>query len=201
MKGMTKRQEEVLEFLKSFYKNHKFPPTIREVSSFFSISVKGAYDHVKALEKKGIIRCDLNRSRAIEILELEEELESESFTIPLLGSVAAGKPLFAEENFDRNISLPMDMLRKGKQFALRVSGESMIGAGILHGDTAVFVQQSVAENGDIVVAAVDEAITLKRFFREKNRIKLQAENPDFNPIYSQNVRIIGKLVGVIRNYA
>lgn len=200
MKAPTKRQTEVLNFLKSFLNGHKYPPTIREIAGHFDISVKGAYDHVKALEKKGLIACDNNRSRAIEIIETSSDSDRSQVQVPLLGHVAAGMPLFAEENFEGNLSLPSSLVGNGEVFALRVEGESMIGAGIMDGDIAVFSQQSQVENGQIVVAMVDEAVTLKRFYREKNRVRLQAENPAYPPLYTADVRILGRLVSIIRSY-
>lgn len=200
MKAPTRRQTEVLDFIKSFIQGHKYPPTIREIANHFDISVKGAYDHVKALEKKELISCDNNRSRAIEIMEKPEEEAVEHIQVPLLGHVAAGVPLFAEEHNEGNLSLPASMVGRGKVFALRVEGDSMTGAGIMDGDVAVFSHQAVAENGEIVVAMVDEAVTLKRFFKEKNRVCLQAENPAYPPLYTADVRILGRLVALVRSY-
>lgn len=200
MKGLTPRQKQILDYVGQFISVHKFPPTIREISEKFSISVKGAYDHVKALKKKNYIRFDANRSRTIEVLDNPENEEERIAKVPLLGSVAAGRPLFAEENLEGYVTIPEKYLKKGKYFALKVQGDSMTGAGIRSGDTAVVVQQPVARNGDIVVATVDEAVTLKRFFREKNRVKLQAENPAYPPIYSQDVRILGRLAFLMRAY-
>lgn len=201
MKALTDRQKEILDFISSFIGTHKYPPTIREIASHFHISVKGAYDHVTALKKKNCIRCDLNRSRAIEVVNPGSETDS-FISIPLLGNVAAGVPLFAEENLERTIKLHTSALPPGNYFALHVKGDSMQDAGIMDGDIAIFSQKSSAENGDIVVARVnEEAVTMKRFFREKNRIKLKSENPVYPPIYTQNVRILGKLAYLIRNYA
>ncbi|NNM54080.1 MAG: transcriptional repressor LexA [Spirochaetales bacterium] len=200
MKATTKRQEEVLDFIRSYLLSNKFPPTIREIANHFEISVKGAYDHIKALEKKGLIHCNQNRSRAIEILDDDNE-DHAILRIPLLGRVAAGLPIMAEENFDGNVLLPLTFLGTGSHFALRVHGDSMQGAGIMDGDLAVIRAQSSAENGEIVVAMTeDDAVTLKRFFKEKNRVKLQPENPAYNAIFSQNVKILGKLVNLIRRY-
>ena len=200
MKALTIRQQEILDFMKRFIKEHKYPPTIREIAGDFHISVKGAYDHVKALEKKKQIRCDLGRSRAIEIVNGEEKAE-DIVEVPVIGHVAAGIPLFAEENFDGVLKISAENLSRGKHFALRVQGDSMEGAGILDGDTAIFEQKNYADNGDIVVAVLnDEAVTLKRFYKEKNRIKLKAENPVYPPIYSQSVRILGKLACIMRSY-
>lgn len=205
MKRLTARQEEVLRFICSFIEEHSYPPTMREIAAQFRISPKGAHDHVKALEKKGKIKYDEKRSRTIEpIHSLDSENPGEETRkIPLLGNVAAGKPLFAEENFERMVIFPGTKLKhNGTYFALSVSGDSMQDAGILDGDTAVFLQSSTPENGDIVVARVnDEAVTLKRFYKEKNRVKLKAENPVYPPIYSQNVTVLGKLEHIIRSYS
>ncbi len=201
MKELTKRQEETLSYIKSFIDKHNYPPTIREMASSFNISVKGAYDHIKALEKKGRIKCDGNRSRTIEIIDRKNSHEQETIQIPILGKVAAGKPLFAEENFDGMLKMPASRLGTGQFFALHVSGDSMQDVGILDGDVAIFNHRNTAENGDIVVAMInDEAYTLKRFYREKNRIKLKAENPVYPPIYTQNVKVLGKLKCIVRDY-
>ena len=199
MKALTNRQSEVLEFIKEYKNKNSYLPTIREIAECFKISVKAAYDHVKALEKKKVIKCNLRRSRSIEIIETVEV--DEFVSVPILGNVAAGLPLFAEENLEGHISIPARFLKKGEHFALRVKGDSMKDAGILEGDIAFFVMQVNAENGNIVVALLnDEAITLKRFYKEKNRVKLKAENPVYPPIYTQNVKILGKLVYVLRSY-
>ena len=202
MRPITKRQREVLRFISSYISSKKYPPTIREISENFEISVKGAYDHVKALEKKEVIRCNTNKSRAIEILQSDQiDTEEEKVrSVPILGSVAAGKPLLAEENYDGYVQVPDHLLRKKNYFALHVQGDSMINAGIMDGDMVVVSHESAAENGDIVVAMVDEAVTLKRFYRESNRIKLGSENPAFAPIYTRDVRILGKLAHLIRSY-
>jgi repressor LexA len=203
MRPLTRRQEEVLSFIAGFIKHNKYPPTIREISDNFSISVKGAYDHVKALEKKGVIRCDTNRSRAIEILDgdLDDgDAPPTTQMIPVLGNVAAGAPLLAEENFEGTVAVPAEYVAAANHFALNVHGDSMTGAGIMNGDLAIIRQQPTAENGDIVVAMVDDAVTLKRFFRESSRVQLKAENPEYPPIYTREVRILGKLVHLMRSY-
>ena len=200
MREITRRQSEVLDYIKSFIDDHHFPPTIREISEHFSISVKAAYDHVKALEKKGFLKIDNNRSRTIEVLGREEPVEHEMLEIPVLGNVAAGVPLLAEENLEGKVRLPAEHLGRGDHFALHVRGDSMRDVGIMDGDLAIFRQQQVADNGDIVVAMVEEAVTLKRFFKEKNRVRLQAENPDYPPIFTQNVRVLGRLAHLIRTY-
>lgn len=204
MKNLTDRQYEILTFIVSYIESHKFPPTLREIANNFEFSAKAAHDHLKALEKKKYIQCDNKRSRAIEVLKKNRDsqaIENEHVAlVPLLGNVAAGLPLLSEENFDGRVEVPLSMLSRGNHFALNVRGDSMINAGVLDGDLALFLQQPVAENGEIVVAMVDEAVTLKRFYKEKNRIKLKAENPAYPPIYTQRVRVLGKLVCVIRTY-
>jgi repressor LexA len=201
MRDLTERQKEVISFISRYTDEHRYPPTIRDISRSFGISVKGAYDHIKAIERKGFIRYDGNKSRTIEVI-LKEEVEPQASTaaVPIIGNVAAGKPLLAEENLDGTVQIPLSLLGRGSHFALHVKGDSMRDAGIMDGDLAVFIQQQVADNGDIVVAMVDEAVTLKRFFKEKTRVKLQPENPAYSPIYSQDVRILGKLRCLLRKY-
>ena len=200
MKKLTLRQEEILNFIKSYLMDHKYPPAIRDVAENFNISVKGSYDHIKALEKKGYIKCNIKRSRAIEVLNFHDGENLQVKKIPILGTVAAGIPLFAEENFDGNVDLPDNLVGKGRYFALKVRGDSMINVGILDGDLAVINHQEFAENGEIVVAMIDDAVTLKRLYKEKNRVMLKAENPAFPPIYTQDVRVLGKLSCIIRKY-
>ncbi len=202
MKGLTTRQREVFDFIRSFIRSKRYPPTIREIAVNFGFSVKGSYDHVKALQRKGFIRCAGNRSRAIEVVaDTEAERQPNLVSVPVLGSVAAGKPLFAEENLTGWIQVPATSLKKGQHFALQVRGDSMKDAGIMDGDVVVVSHQETAENGEIVVAMVDEAVTLKRFFVEKNRVRLKAENPKYPPLYTQNVRILGRLAFLMRSYA
>lgn len=199
MKGLTKRQSEILDYLKTFIDENRYPPAIREVANHFKISVKGAYDHIKALEKKNYITCNNNTSRSIGIVN-EAEVEADTTTIPILGRIAAGGPILAEENYDGCITVSNDLIKNGNHFALNVVGDSMIDAGILPGDIAVFKQQNVSENGKIVAALLDDSVTLKRFYKENNRVKLKAENENYSPIYTRDVSILGKLVTVIRTY-
>lgn len=206
MKGLTERQKQVLDFIKSYIRSSRYPPTIREIADHLSISVKGAYDHLKALQRKQVVKCNLNRSRAIKLVGDAEVYEDSRFlTVPILGAVAAGRPLFAEENMEGSIQVPAGLVSgapppKGRYFALRVRGDSMKEAGILDGDLTLIRHQANADNGDIVVALVDEAVALKRFFLEKNRVALRSENPAYPPIYTQNVRVLGKLQLLLRSY-
>jgi repressor LexA len=201
MKRLTTRQKQILDFIGRSVVEKGYPPTVREVADSFGISVKGSYDHIKALERKGQIECGSGRSRAIKLLG-HETGHAAVKQVPVLGAVAAGRPLFADENFEGSIPVPVMMLGPdGQFFALRVKGDSMQGAGILSGDVAIIRHQATADSGEIVVAMVGEAVTLKRLFLEKNRVQLRAENDSFPPIYTQDVRILGRLACIVRQYA
>jgi repressor LexA len=201
MKELTERQKQVLSFIASYIKGHSYPPAIREIAAHFSISVKGAHDHITALRKKGYLKHVDKRPRTMGLTHTKPEDSADMIQIPLLGSVAAGIPILAEENFDGNITLHRSMIKKNKKyFALKVKGDSMSGAGILENDIAIIEKQNTVRDGEIAVAIVDEAAALKRFFRESTRIKLQSENPAYQPIYSSDVKILGRLSGIIRSY-
>ncbi len=202
MKELTDRQQQVLQFIRTFTEERSFPPTVREIAGHFHISVKAAQDHLSALRKKNYLAQGEKRSRALEILVDDDSCRRPQLVgVPLIGTVAAGMPLSVIEDYENTLYLPQTLLRSGRQyFALHVRGDSMINAGILDGDTAVIEQCETASNGDIVVAVVNEAITLKRFFKEPARVRLQPENPAYNPIFCQNLRIVGKLTTIIRNY-
>jgi len=202
MKELTKRQEQVLLFIDNYIKKHSYPPAIREVAENFSISVKGAHDHITALKKKGHLKQADKRPRTMGLTKPKLDDDSEIMKIPLLGKVAAGIPILAEENFEGSILLHRSMFKKNKRyFALKVEGDSMSGAGIYENDTAIFEEAVVAKNGEIVIAGVgEEKVTLKRFFKESSRVRLQPENPEHTPIYSQDVRIAGRLYTIIRSY-
>ncbi|MCL2808557.1 MAG: transcriptional repressor LexA [Treponema sp.] len=200
MKELTSRQKQVLNFIADYIKKNSYPPTIREIAEHFAISVKGAHDHITALRKKGHLKHTEKRPRTMGLTQKRPE-DADLMEIPLLGSVAAGIPLLSEENFDGNIMFHRSMLRKNKKyFALTVKGDSMSGAGILEGDTAIIEKVNTVRNGEIAVAVIDEAVTLKKFYRENTRIKLQAENPAYKPIYSQDVKVLGRLFTIIRSY-
>jgi repressor LexA len=201
MKEPTKRQEEVLAFIAEYIQVHAYPPAIRDMANYFGISVKGAHDHVTALKKKGLLRQGDKKPRTMELLWSGKE--PEGFTeIPILGTVAAGKPILSEENWDGVIRLPGTMLkRKNDYFVLKVRGDSMEGVGIMDGDTAVIEQQNSVRNGEIAVVMLDDGVTLKTFYRESTRIRLQPENPRHSPIYcSKDVRVLGRLAHIIRSY-
>ncbi|MDR0654866.1 MAG: transcriptional repressor LexA [Treponema sp.] len=203
MKELTVRQKEVLAFIKSYIGTHSYPPTIRELAEYFEISVKGAHDHVTALKKKGFLRQAGRRSRTIELIRPQGgEDPNGVIEIPILGTVAAGLPILSEENFEGTLIFHRSMLKKGRTyFAMKVRGESMIGAGINSGDMAIIEKTEFVRNGEIAMVVLDDdAITLKRYYKERFRVTLLAENPEFGPTYSQNVRVIGRLVRIYRSY-
>ena len=203
MKGITDRQKEVLTFITNFSEENSYPPTVREISEHFSISIRAVQDHIIALQKNGFLSQSQKRSRSIRVLSDVREKTPETFVgkVPLLGTVAAGKPLLSEENLDGYLNLTEPFIRPGKNyFALRVRGLSMINAGILDGDLAVIEQTATAVDGQIIVAVIDDAITLKRYYKETDRIRLQPENPDFPAIYCKDVRIVGILSNILRTY-
>jgi repressor LexA len=200
MKELTARQKEVLSFIAEYINNHSYPPTIRDMAEYFEISVKGAHDHVTALRKKGFLKQADNRCRTMELVGYKGL--GDCVEIPRLGIVPAGHPISLEENRDGTVIVHQSMLKKNKQyFALKVRGDSMSGAGIMDGDTAIIEKQHTVRNGAIGVAVVNEdEVTLKRIYRESTRIRLQPENPAYKPIYSQNVKILGALARIIRSY-
>ena len=201
MKGPTKRQKEVLDFIARYVQTHTYPPTIREVADFFSISVKGTHDHLTALKKKGLLKQENRKSRSMELVKTGDD-EEVFVDIPILGTVAAGRPILAEENTEGSMKLPKSLLGRGvKFFALRVRGDSMEEAGIFDGDTAIIEQQEMVQNGEIAVVMLDEAVTLKTFYRESARIRLQPENSKYSPIYcTRDVRTLGRLAHIFRSY-
>ncbi len=203
MKNLTERQREVLDFIAQFTDDNVYPPTVREIGEHFGISLRAVQDHIAALQKKGYLSQCQKRSRSIRVLidERKKDPVLYSAKVPMLGTVQAGKPLLSEENLDGYLTMAEPIVKPGKSyFALKVRGSSMINAGILEGDVAVIEQAETADDGQIVVAVVDEAITLKRFFREAERVRLQPENPAFQPIYTSDVRIVGTLAGILRSY-
>jgi len=170
------------------------------VASHFSISVKGAHDHLIALRKKGLLTQGDKKPRTMGLVKNNEE--NDIVEVPILGTVAAGRPIICDENMDGNIKFHRSQLKKGRQyFALNVKGDSMEEVGIMDGDTAIIEQQASVKNSEIAVVMVDEAVTLKTFYRESNRIRLQPESSKYNPIYcSGDVRVLGKLAHIIRSY-
>ena len=203
MKQITERQKEILNFISDYHAEDSYPPTVREIGDHFGVSIRAVQDHITALQKKGFITQTQKKSRSIKVLVDERQKDQGMFMekVPLIGTIAAGKPLLCEENYEGYVTLTEPFIRPGKNyFALHVRGQSMINAGILEGDLAIIEQTSTATDGQIVVAVIDDAITLKRYFKEPSRIRLQPENPAFHPIYCQDVRIVGILTNLVRTY-
>ena len=199
-KKMTSKQEDIFEFIKDNIQTSGYPPTVREIGEKFNITVKGAYDHMKAIEKKGFIRTDKNKSRAINIVSQCEPAHADSLAVPLLGRIAAGAPIMAEENIDEYLSFPKSYFGSGQYFALNVKGDSMINCGILDGDIAILKKQETANNGDIIAALLEDEATLKKFKLVGNRVHLIPENDAYKPIITEKLSILGKLAGVFRRY-
>lgn len=203
MEKLTRRQSDVLTYVKTFIVSHGYPPTVREIGKALDISSPATiHAHLSNLEKKGFIKKDGAKNRAIELLvknefEEKDELVSE---VPLLGKITAGSPIEAIEMPDEYFALPSYLLPKGKEvFTLRVEGTSMINAGILDGDIVIVERRSHARNGEIVVAMTDDnEVTLKTFYKEKRHFRLQPENDTMDPIILDNVVILGKAIGLYR---
>ena len=204
---LTGRQQEIWEFLVEYVDRHGYPPTGREIGEHIGLaSPSTVHAHLANLERAGYLRRDPTKPRALELTGLRREARSAPDTrvqpLPLLGEIAAGAPLLADEQIEEYVPLP-EQLVGGADFLLRVKGDSMIEAGILDGDLVIVRKTQTATNGDIVVALVgddegaDEA-TVKRYFRESGRIRLQPENSALEPIYSTHVEVLGKVVGVFR---
>lgn len=203
MKTVTDRQKAIATYIATFIKEKKYSPSVRDIASEFGFSVKAGHDHLKALERKGIIRMTPGVSRSIELIDDQFSPQAETIQVPLVGTIAAGKPLLSEENIEYNLDVPATMLHGGKHtyFALHVRGESMIEAGINDGDVVILEQCESAERGQIVAASVDDdGITLKRFYPMQDYIELRPCNSSMGPIRTRDCRIHGKLVLLVRSY-
>jgi len=208
---LTARQQEIWQFLCAYVERHGYPPTVREIGEAVGLaSPSTVHAHLANLERAGLLRRDPTKPRALELIGNRQERPAAATVsddrvqrLPLVGQIAAGAPLLAEENVEDEIAVP-EPLGRGADFLLRVKGDSMVEAGILDGDTLVVRKQDDARNGDIVVALVgedesaDEA-TVKTFYREAGRIRLQPENRALSPIYADHVEVLGKVVGVFRS--
>lgn len=203
MEKLTSRQNDVLNFVKSYIVSHGYPPTVREIGKALDISSPATiHAHLKNLEKKGFIRKDNSKNRAIELL-VDNEFDKgndETVKVPLLGKITAGSPIEAIEMPDEFFSLPAYLLPRGKEvFTLKVSGCSMINAGIFDGDIVIVERRNSARNGEIVVAmTLDNEVTLKTFYKESDHFRLQPENDTMEPIILNNVTILGKAIGLYR---
>jgi repressor LexA len=196
---MTKRQQEIFDFIKRYASKYGYPPTVREIGKAVGLaSSSTVHAHLANLEKSGLLRRNPAKPRAIEVLLDKAKKVVVPEGLPLVGQVAAGTPILAEENIEDYITVPGVAGGDEGEYILRVAGESMRDAGILAGDYVVVRRQDTARDGDIVVAMVGEDATVKRFFKERDHIRLQPENPEMEPIRSADVRVIGKVVGVFR---
>ena len=200
---LTKRQQEIFDFIKRYSARHGYPPTVRDIGKAVGLaSSSTVHQHLGNLERIGLLKRDPSKPRAIELLdraaqELRRVVRPEG--LPLLGVVAAGRPILAEENIEEYVAVPAAAGGSDGEYLLRVRGESMKNAGIIEGDLVVVRPQDSADDGDIVVALVGEEATVKRYFRERDHVRLQPENDDMEPIRSREVHVLGKVVGLMRS--
>lgn len=203
MNKISKKQSEILEYIKVKVKEKGYPPSVREICEAVSLkSTSTVHGHLTKLEENGFIRRDLTKPRAIEILSDSEDFEAVERPnvsyVPVIGQVTAGVPILAVENIEDQYPVPADFVANGNYFMLRIKGDSMIEAGILDKDFVLVKQQNEAINGQIVVAMLEESATVKRFYKENNKIRLQPENATMSPIYANDVSILGIVKGVFR---
>jgi len=201
LNDLSLRQVDILNFIKSELFSKGYPPSVREIGTAVGLSSSSTvHAHLEQLEAKGYIRRDPTKPRAIEILDSysNDFPKKEIANIPIVGKITAGEPILAVENIQDTFPIPVDFLGNGDFFILTISGDSMIEAGINDGDYAIIKKQNHCQNGDIVAALLEESATLKRFFKEKDWIRLQPENSSMDPIITSDVDIIGKLVGLYR---
>lgn len=197
---ISPKQKEILEFIKDQILTRGFPPSVRDICEAVHLkSTSSVHFHLETLEKNGYIRRDPTKPRAIEILDDTFNLTRREVTnVPLVGRVAAGEPILAQENIENYFPIPVEMLPNNNTFMLTVKGESMINAGILDGDYVLVEEQHTASNGDMVVALIEDGATVKTFYKEEGVIRLQPENDFMDPIIVRNVQILGKVIGVFR---
>ena len=197
---ISKKQEEILEYIKNEILNRGFPPAVREICEAVHLkSTSSVHAHLETLEKNGYIRRDPTKPRAIEILDDNFNLtRREVVNVPIVGTVAAGQPILAVENIENYFPIPAEYMPNEQSFFLKVKGESMVNIGILDGDQVLVKKQSTARDGDIVVALIEDSATVKTFYKENGYIRLQPENDSMDPIIVESVEILGKVKGLIR---
>ena len=197
---ISPKQQEILEYIKSQILERGFPPAVRDICEAVHLkSTSSVHSHLETLEKNGYIRRDPTKPRAIEILDDSFNfMRREMVNVPIIGHVAAGEPILAEQNIENYFPIPMEYMPNNQTFILKVKGESMINAGILDGDMVLVEQRSTARNGEMVVALIEDGATVKTFYRENGYIRLQPENDYMDPIIVQNPLILGKVIGVFR---
>jgi repressor LexA len=196
---LTDRQQEILTFVRRYTETHGYPPSVREIGQAMGLtSSSTVHSHLEALARKGFLRRDPSKPRALEILRNGGIPQPRFVSLPVVGQVTAGRPILAEQNIEDYLPLPADLVNGAEAFVLKVGGDSMIEDGILDGDLLVVRRQKTANNGDIVVARLDDEATVKRFYREGDRVRLQPANQAMQPIYARDVVIEGKAVAVLR---
>jgi repressor LexA len=198
---ISKKQKEILKFIKSEILNRGYPPAVREICEAVNLkSTSSVHSHLETLEKNGYIRRDPTKPRAIEIIDDQFQLtRREMVNVPIVGTVAAGQPILAEENIENYFAVPAEYMPANQSFFLKVKGESMIRAGINPGDLVLVEQKKDVHNGDIVVALIEDSATVKTFYKEKGHIRLQPENETVDPIIvDKNLEVLGKVFGVFR---
>ena len=197
---ISDKQREILEYMKEQILQKGYPPAVREICQAVNLkSTSSVHSPLETLEKNGYIRRDPTKPRAIEILDDDFNLtRREVVNVPIIGQVAAGEPILAEQNIQDYFPIPAEMMPNAESFMLKVKGESMINAGILSGDTVLVQKQNTARNGDMVIALVDDSATVKTFYKEDGHFRLQPENDTMDPIIVENCEILGKVFGVFR---
>jgi len=202
MKGLTVKQQRVLEVIHEAIRRTGQPPTVREIGTQIGVASSCTVQrHLDALERKGVIRRNRYKYRSIELADNPVPPYIRALNVPVLGSIAAGSPILAQENIEDTFPLPLAMAGdEEKVFMLRVKGDSMVNAGIFDGDLVAVRQQATARNGEIVAALLEDEATVKRFFKEGKQVRLQAENPAYAPIYSDSVKILGKVILSVRTF-
>ena len=207
---LSKRQAAIYDYIRTYTEDHGYPPSVREIGSAVGLkSPSTVHMHLKALEELSLIRRDPKKPRAIDVTKSQddspklgtvvEDLGANTISLPLVGRVAAGMPILAEQNIEENLVLPTSIVGDASSFVLRVHGDSMINAGIFNGDYIIVKEQQDAHNGEIVVALVGDSATVKTFYREKDRVRLQPENDAMQPIYVTDPVILGKVTALIRS--
>ena len=197
---ISNKQREILEYIKETILKKGYPPAVREICEAVRLkSTSSVHSHLEQLEKNGYIRRDPTKPRTIEIIDDTFNLaRREVVNVPLLGTVAAGAPILAQENIENYFPIPVEMLPNKEIFMLKVKGDSMIDAGIYNGDRVIVAKADTARNGEIVVALVDDSATVKTFYKEKGRFRLQPQNASMDPIILDEVQILGKVIGLFR---
>ena len=192
-------QQKILDFIKSEIQTKGYPPSVREIANAVGLkSTSTVHGHLQRLEKRGLIHRDAMKPRAMEVVGDPNFMRNNTTAVPVVGRVTAGLPILAEENLEDYVQIPDIMLGEGEHFILLVRGESMIEAGILDGDYLVVRKQQEANNGDIVVAMIDDSATVKRYYKEDGRFRLQPENHTMAPIYTREITILGKVISLYR---